>query len=744
MKKMILFSLIFLIGVALMKPADIYAEEREPEAGTETKLEEMVVTGEKLVTPTKETNQTVFTGQEVSREGMRIDGSRSDVSVYNSVNILPGLNVENVDPYGLSTEQKNIRVRGVRGFLGSMSIEGVPNWGGNPMGPRDYLFDTENFNNVAVYKGAVPASLGTGVGARGGAIELRPQWPTDTLGFNISQGVGMDSYTRTFLRLNSGSLPQVKSKLSLSYSYTDASKWKGPGDMGPRNNLNFMMAQPYGCKEDEIKLFFNFNDVNQDLYRPLTYAQTRDLGRYYRKDYNSRLTGKRLEDINYYKYNSGDFTNQDILTVIPITMTDAVQLKFTPYYSNEDTEIWNGVASQGGMLQKRTRDTSRFGMISAMDYDFSLAKLSIGYWFEFTDMTINVQNYVPGTLAYQGYGVYQDNNGNAFSQTPYLTLAGTYGKWDWQAGLKYYYFRDPSSDGYVTTAPNYRLLKRAPDLDRDANSYSEWLPSAGLAYNFLDSLQVYTAYGRNQIRPYSYVPIINLYNQNRGRFQKLGITLNDLFKGYNMEVSDNVELGARFRQEWGEIMPALYFAKHSNLLVTIYDPRVALNYQQNVGNATGYGAELTTNFFLRKDLTLFVNPSFTRLTYDNNLAYAGYTLDTKHKQVVDTPEWMLKTGLIYNYKGFEITPSLRCLSSRYGDAEHKEKIGAYAVADLMLSYTTKKVPFTEEMKLSLEMYNLFNKKYISVINVSDDNRGGAASYYAAAPFTLLGRIAFQF
>ena len=741
--KRCLLCLIFIISLTLNK-GSVYAEEREPETRPETKLEELVVTGEKLVTPTKETSQTVYTGQEVTKEGMKIDGSRSEVSVYNTINILPGLNVENVDPYGLSAEQKNLRVRGVRGYLGSMSVAGVPNWGGNPIGPRDYLYDTENFNSVAVYKGAVPADISTGVGARGGAIELRPQWPSDKLGLGISQGVGMDEYTRSFFRVDSGSLPTVKSKLSLSYSYTDASKWKGPGDMGPRNNLNFMLAQPYGCKEDEINVFFNFNDIKQDLYRPLTYLETQDLSRYYRQDYNSQLTGKRLQDINYYKYNRGDYNNQDILSVIPITLTDAFRLNFKPYYANEDSEIWNGVTSQGGLVQKRTRDVERFGMISALEYDFSLAKLTVGYWFEFTDMTINVQNYNPVTLAYQGFGVYQQTNGDGFTQSPFLTLAGNIGKFDWQAGLKYFYFHDPSTDGYVTTAPNYYVLQRAADLDRDAKTYDEWLPSVGLAYNFLDSLQVYTSYGRNQIRPYSYVPIISLYNQYRSRFQKAGITLNDLFNGYNMETSDNVELGARFRQEWGEIMPALYFAKHDNLLTTIYDPRVDLNYQQNVGNATGWGAELTTNFFLRKDLTFFVNPSFTRLTYDDDLTYAGYTLDTKGNQVVDTPEWMLKTGLIYNYKGFEITPSLRYLSSRYGDATNKEKIDGYVAADLMLSFTTKKVPFTDQMKLSLEMYNLFDNKYVSVINVSDDNRGGAASYYAAPPFTLLGRIAFLF
>jgi hypothetical protein len=46
-----------------------------------------------------------------------------------------------------------------------MTVEGVPNWGGNPIGPRDYIYDTENFQGIAVYKGATPADLGTGVGA---------------------------------------------------------------------------------------------------------------------------------------------------------------------------------------------------------------------------------------------------------------------------------------------------------------------------------------------------------------------------------------------------------------------------------------------------------------------------------------------------------------------------------------------------------------------------------------------------
>jgi iron complex outermembrane recepter protein len=93
--------------------------------------------------------------------------------------------VESIDLYGLAAEQKNIRVRGVRGFLGAMTVAGVPNYGGNPMGPREYIYDTENFDSIAVYKGAVPADLGT------------------------------SNYSRSFIRLDSGNLPRTGTGLSL-------------------------------------------------------------------------------------------------------------------------------------------------------------------------------------------------------------------------------------------------------------------------------------------------------------------------------------------------------------------------------------------------------------------------------------------------------------------------------------------------------------------------------------------------
>lgn len=709
-------------------------------SGPEVRLEEMTVVGEKLITPTRQTNEQVYTGTEITRSGLDLPGAKAKISVYEAMDSLPGVQVESVDPLGLAVEQKNTRVRGVRGFLGSMTVEGVPNWGGNPMGPREYLYDMENFESIAVYKGAIPAGLGTGVGARGGAIELRPRWPEAEPGLDLDFAVGGNAYSRAHSRVDTGSLGPLGTALSLSASWTEAEKWKGPGDLGPRFNTNFMIEQPYHG-DDAIEVWFNYNEVEQDLYRALGYAEVRDLHGNYRKDFNEALTGVKNQDIYHYKNNRSEHSNMDILAVVPFTFDEMFTATLKPYYSREDAEIYQGVVSQGGTVQKRIRDIERLGLLSQLDIDMDVARLSVGHLFESVDMRINTDIHDPITGAFVKHSIQTENDGNGYVNSPFATLAGTVGAFDWQAGLKYFRYDEPASKGYV---PVGGVSTEAADLARDSRVYDVWLPSVGVSYAVNDMFQPYASYGRSHIRPYSYVPLINLYNSNRAAFQAAGVTLQEMFDGYDMETSDNFELGLRVTHERFDITPAIFYSKHDNLLTTVYDPRVAQSYAQNVGKATGYGLEVESNFYLTQALTLFVNPTYTRLTYDDDLSYQGNTLKADGEQVVDTPEWMVKTGLVWKVGDFEFIPTVRYMGERYGDVEHKEKVGSYAVADLSVNYVNPDVSFAEGLKLSLNLYNLFNAEYVSMINASDDTREGSASYYVGAPFTAVLSVGIEF
>lgn len=715
----------------------------------EMKLPEVLVTEERISTPTRQLDETVSTGSEISSKGIALQGPKAETSVNEAINLLPGLNMESADGRGLGGEQSTMRIRGVRGMLGSLTVEGVPNYGGNPIGPRDYLYDLENINTIAVYKGAVPADIGTGVGSRGGAIELRPDWPHEKFGAQLSQSAGTDNYYRTFLRLDSGKLSGIDTRLSGSYSYTQADKWRGPGELGPRHNFNLSLAQPITSKAD-IKLWYNYNSTKQDLYRALSFSETRSLDANYYKDYNAIRSGSggtgATSDINYYKNNSGDYTNRDFLSLITVNPTEKLRLTVKPYYSVEDTEILQGVTTSGGQVQKRTRDIERGGFIAETSYGDKQLKAILGHHFEAGTMNIYSRNFATTAagLAYRGYGVFA-SGGTSYINSPYVKVTGSIDKFSWQAGIKYFNYDEPSSQGYTTGAAstNYALI-RAADLDRQARTYDIWLPTVGLSYTINDNLQAYSSYGRNFIRPYSYMPLVNTYNTNRATFQAQGVTLNNLFNGYQLEESDNIDLGLRYKGELFEIAPTFFWGLHKNLLTTVYDPRVNLSYQQNIGKATGYGLDLEMNAFVTDYLTVFLNPTWTSLTYDGDMTYQGSKLASNGKQVVDTPEWMLKSGIILKLGDFEIAPKVRVIGERYGDVEHKEKIDPYAVADLSLSYTRKKVLNLAQIKLALELTNLTDERYVAVINSSDDTRAGSTSYYQGAPFSAIGSVSVQF
>jgi len=720
----------------------------------EAALPEVVVTGEKIVVPTKQTGETVYTGIEVTSKGIELSGERGKTSVYEAISILPGVVFESPDANNLATEQSNIRIRGVRGYLGAMTVEGIPNYGGNPMGPRAYIYDLENFDSIAVYKGAVPGDLGTGVGNRGGAIELRPLWAQKQIGLKLSQSIGSFEYKRTYMRFDSGEIKPTDTRFSISYSFTGQDKWKGPGDIGPRNNFNLTLVQPIG-KNIEIKIWGNFNEIKHYKYRSLTYNQTKDLDKYYRLDFNESLTGNTSQDYLYYEYNWERHKNRDLYGFITVKLTDYLKLTLKPYISKEDAKIRDGspnIQNKPG-VQERTRDIERKGVIVEFALDLNTLKATAGYHYEIADMKIYTENYwinANRTLTYRGYGIFA-TTGKTYVNSPYLKIAGTIDRFNWQAGIKYFKFEDSDSEGYVTQYPGgIPTLVRASDLDRKARTYDIWLPTAGVSYSLNENIEPYLSYGRNFIRPYAYMPLVSLYNRLRPQFQAAGITLNDLFEGYNIERSDNIDLGVRIRKDFIEVTPTLFFSKHKNLLTTITDPRVTdpstgkpVNYQQNIGKAKGYGFELPVSVFISDWLTFYLNPTYNHLTYDGNITYSGKTLSTDGKQVVDVPRWTATSGLIFKYKDFEFIPQMRYIGKRYGDCEHKEEIASYAVFDLKLNYIKEKIGMLKTMKISLELDNIFNKKYVSVINAMDDAVSGT-TYSVGAPFTMRGSISFAF
>lgn len=712
-------------------------------------LEPVLVSAPRLLLPTMQADETVYTGTEVTTQGIEQQGRRAAMSVYQAIDLLPGVNSESADPTGLAVEQSSVRLRGVRSMLGALTVEGVPNWGVNPIGPRDYLYDLENFTSISVYKGATPGDIGTGVGSRGGAIVLHPKWSGEHFAARVGQALGSDNFTRTFARVESGNLGDAGTRMSAALSYSEADKWRGPGDLGPRVNANVTVSQPLGNDLD-VKLWFNHNNQEQHLYRALTYAQIKDLSANYNLDFNRTRTGVAATDILYYDYNRVDSRNNDFLALITGRIDPSTTVTLKPYYSDEDTYIYQGTAAGGGRVQKRVRDNERAGVIAELAKDFGGDVQGVlGYHFESSDMNVHTENYAitGGGLAFRGLGVLA-TSGTTYIRSPYLKLSGRADKFSWQAGIKHFSFADSASEGYTTGGPPKYALVRAPDLDRKAKTYDIWLPTLGLAYDLDADTQVYLSAGRNFIRPYSYLPLANYYSTHRAAFLSGGVTLQNMFDGYDIEETNTLDLGLRYKGERFEVTPTLFYSKHKNLLTTISDPRVTVggrpaSYQQNVGEATGYGLELALTAFLTDELSLFLNPTYVHLTYDEDITYAGRTVAAKGNQVVDTPRWMARSGLSYRWGDFEFVPSVRYLGARHGDSGHQERVGSHVLADLAVRYTRKNALAGGTLKAGLELNNLFDREHVAVINASDDNLGGGASYLTGAPFSAMFTVGLE-
>jgi iron complex outermembrane receptor protein len=700
---------------------------------------------DQLILPTRQAGDSLYTGSSVTRKGLELIGTPAETSIYNALSILPGTNVESLDPYGLS--HSYTRVRGLKDRYIGMTVEGVPNYGIMSIGAREHIYDTQNVKSVSLYKGASPADLGTGSGNRGGAIELQLRRPEDKIGAEITQSFGSDDFMRTFLRVDSGRLP-TKTKFFASYSYSKADKWKGEGELGPRDHITLGLSQEFGDKVN-CDIFFNFNEIERHSFQSLNYDEARDIDNYYDKSFIPALTSDKIMNKDYYDYNREKYINRDLMAIIDVAVSENTNLSLKPYYSSEDAssegkaQFMMGTTEIPGIVDK-IKDLERYGIIPELSLDFSAYTVTAGYWFESHNLEKYMKKYFTTAdgLDYKGYGYYAENDGNGVIHSPYAKISGKLDKFKFQAGLKYFYYEEPASTGYKPD-----LSVEDPDISLKAVDYDAFLPTAGIGWEFNKNSEMYVNYGRNYMRPYAYVPVSTNYVKNRSAFKAANMTLQDILDKWEMETSDNFDVSFRYHSKNFSIAPVAFYSKHHDLLIAIDDPNVInkgkpVSYHQNVGNATSYGFELETSFRPSKNLIVYFNPSYTEMSFDDDFKTKGNVLKIKGNQLPDTPNWVVKSGVIYTIADFEISPIVRWVDKRYGDATNKEEVDDYIIVDLGIKYSKEDFWWLRHASIGLELKNLFDEKYVGAIYATDTGTG--ADYYAGSPFTVICSISGKF
>src|SRR5690349_14929968 len=117
-------------------------------------------------------------------------------TLLNTINLIPGVNFTQNDPYGSSGG--NLRIRGFDGNRVSVTFDGVPlNDSGNYAVYPNQMLDPELIEEINVNLGATDVDSPT-ASAAGGTVNFRSIMPTDKAGGQLVGSVGTSNYYRVF------------------------------------------------------------------------------------------------------------------------------------------------------------------------------------------------------------------------------------------------------------------------------------------------------------------------------------------------------------------------------------------------------------------------------------------------------------------------------------------------------------------------------------------------------------------
>ena len=240
---------------------------------TETTVEEVVVTGRRGLPTTDGTivAETVAkTRSSITQE--YISTQTPGQTIIQSLNLVPGLNFVNSDPYGSSGG--NLRLRGFDGNRISLTFDGIPlNDTGNYAIYTNQQLDPELIERASVNQGTTDVDSPT-ASATGGTINYATSRPYSEAGVQATVSIGEFAYQRLFLRADSGEFDFAGGPTSayLTVSRTQYDKFKGPGDL-EKTQFNGRVYRDFG-NGNFASLSGHWNVNRNDFYNNfITQAQ---------------------------------------------------------------------------------------------------------------------------------------------------------------------------------------------------------------------------------------------------------------------------------------------------------------------------------------------------------------------------------------------------------------------------------------------------------------------------------------
>lgn len=193
-------------------------------------------------------------------------------TVFQDINILPGVNFTNSDPYGSSGG--NVRVRGFDGNRVSLTQDGIPlNDTGNYAIFTNQMIDPEYIERATVNTGTTDVDSPT-ASATGGTVNIVTRRPYEDPTLSAGAAFGSFNYQRFIGIIDSGEYRGVSAFGGFSFQEYD--KFKGPGEL-QKTQGNARIYQKIG-EDSFISVIGHYNENRNHFYRNLTKTQINQFG----------------------------------------------------------------------------------------------------------------------------------------------------------------------------------------------------------------------------------------------------------------------------------------------------------------------------------------------------------------------------------------------------------------------------------------------------------------------------------
>ena len=669
--------------------------------------------------------------------------------------LLPGADVSEVDPWGLSG--------------GSISLRGLNQtemafiWEGSPIAdigvyttyPSEFA-DSENLDELTLQQGSSNIDTPT-INGSGGLFTFHDRDPLDRSGGLADYGYGTYKYNREFARIDTGLIGHTGVKAFVSISNQHDRAWRGSG-VDDRLHVDWKFVKEWG-NGNRVALVGAYQDAVQNSYTNPTLYQWDSLKDSFNYTGTFITPATPYGDTQYWKLNRNPYHNVELSGPSTFHVTRDLEIDVIPYmwhgYGNGtigltsfDTGNYLGAVpvTQNLNLPNAAPDGSATTLLAFIDDQWrggvttkayyqlgAHDRLYGGWWYEYSDdhdyepTSVVGRNGEPTSVwgdqeivklsngvAYLGQNIRTVTQVNTLFIGDTLTLLGNRLVLD--AGFKEAIVNRDGTNSLP--GPQYKAIENT----------SEPLPALSAHLQIDNRNQVFASVSTNFRAPVN-TSLYNTYSFVDGSVAQPGNT------HLPNEFSISEEAGYRYTGSLfvGSASYFHYNFTNRQIISAVPGTNNAITTNVDAGGQTsdGIDAEFGTRPFFH--IRPYVSGQYLHTSIDNDITLGnGERVPTTGKTAVQSPHFIGAFALDYDDGRFFANWNVRYVGQQYSTFTNDQHIPAFYEMAAGLGLRLPDVGYARTPTLQLNFVNLTNNKFLSGINSVTTNAQTVVGRYGTS------------